>query len=191
MKTHDKERERLLKNQKAAQQAAQCLKKFAPTILANKQISLFPHDERVPFSFYHDATPTWNGPSAAFIVSGTEYRLKPIPTNPATALEHTMKAMVQLHHDRDSWRPKLQTTGNAVKHTLKDGTQCVITVWGTVKNRFVGVRNDDGTLHFNLPHPDQWADVGLEWLHAERCGCGRFDCDPAPFRRLTCPNADW
>ncbi|MGF6611869.1 hypothetical protein OKW45_006791 [Paraburkholderia sp. WSM4175] len=158
---------------------------------ANGQLRLFSDDERVGFSFQHDATLVCQGLSAIFVASGTQYRLKPIPKMPETALARVMMTMVQLHHERDSWRPNLQKAGDVIEHTLKSGPQCVIALWGKVQNRFVGVLNEEGLLQFHFPHPDQWADIGLDWLLAERCGCGRFDCDPAPFRRLPCPEADW
>lgn len=153
------------------------------------QLCLFSDDPRVRFSFHHDATAIWQGQSAIFVVAGTQYRLKPIPTMPELALVRVMKMMVQLHHERDSWRPKLQKVGNGVEHRLKDGTQCVIALWGKVQNSFIGVSNEEGILHFHFPPPDQWPDIGLDWLLAERCDCGRFDCDPAPFRRFACPHA--
>lgn len=180
------DKKRLMQIQKAARP-----RKPMQRNQTNGQLCLFSDDQRVRFSFYHDATAVWQGRTAIFIVAGTQYRLKPIPKMPEPALVRVMKTTVQLHHERDSWRPTLQKAGDVIGHTLKDGTQCVISLWATTQNRFVGVLNEGGVLHFHFPHPDRWADIGLDWLLAERCGCGRFDCDPAPFRRLPCPDADW
>ncbi|KVN59744.1 hypothetical protein WM03_24720 [Burkholderia ubonensis] len=157
----------------------------------NGQLCLFSDDRRVCFSFDHDATAVWQGGAAIFVVAGTQYRLKPIPKMPELALVRVMEMMVRLHHERDSWRPTLQKAGDVIEHTLKDGTQCVVALWEEVQNPFVGVQSTKGILHFRFPPPEQWANIGLDWLLAERCGCGRFDCDPAPFRRLPCPDAAW
>ncbi|WP_157977943.1 hypothetical protein [Paraburkholderia kururiensis] len=181
-----RDEKKLIQSQKAVQS-----QKNAQKNRVTGQLRLFSDDPRVPFSFHHDAAAAWQGGAAIFVVAGTQYRLKPIPTMPEPALVRVMKIMVQLHHERDSWRPRLQRVGSAAEHTLKDGTQCVIALWEATENPFVGVASQEGVLHFHFPPPDRWADIGLDWLLAERCGCGRFNCDPAPFRRLPCPEADW
>jgi hypothetical protein len=157
---------------------------------AKEQLLLFSNDDRVPFAYDHDAVPVWKQ-AAAFAVHGTEYRLKPVPNNFQSALTRVMKAMVQLHYERNSWQPEVQKLEGSVSVSLKGDIECVVQFWNSDRNDFVGVENRDGTLHFSFPYPDRWADIGLDWLLAECCGCGRFDCDPAPFRRRPCPNANW
>lgn len=157
--------------------------------LAGEQLRLFTSDERMPFSVHEDAQPVWTQ-AAMFNVHGTEYRLKPVPQTPFGAMTLAMKVMVQLQHERDSWLPRLKVLGEAIPLSLKDGTECVVCVWADEQPYFVGVEKLGGKLRFCFPHPDRWADIHLDWLAAERCRCGRFDCDPAPFRRLACPNAD-
>lgn len=156
---------------------------------AGEQLRLFTSDERMPFSVHDDAQPVWMR-AAMFNVYGTEYRLKPVPQAPFGAMTLTMKVMVQLQHERGSWLPRLKVQGEAIPLSLKDGTECVVCIWAGDQPHFVGVENHGGKLLFRFPHPDRWADIHLDWLAAERCRCGRFDCDPAPFRRLACPNAD-
>jgi len=156
---------------------------------AGGQLCLFSSDERMPFSVYEDAKPVWTH-AAMFNVCGTEYRLKPVPQVPLGAMTLAMKVMVQLQHERDSWLPLLRAPGEEIRLSLKDGTECVVCIWAGDQPHFVGVENHGGKLRFCFPLPDRWADIHLDWLAAERCRCGRFDCDPAPFRRLACPDAD-
>ncbi|WP_146166191.1 hypothetical protein [Trinickia symbiotica] len=153
------------------------------------QLCLFPNDERKPFSAHDDAQPVWTH-VAMFNVCGTEYRLKPVPQAPLRAMTLTMNVMVQLQHERDSWLPRLKLPGEAITLSLKDGTECVVCICEGEQQHFVGVEKHGGKLRFCFPPPGRWADIHLDWLAAERCRCGRFDCDPAPFRRLACPEAD-
>jgi len=97
----------------------------------------------------------------AFVMHGTEFRLKPAPTNPQGAVIRVMKVMGQLRQQRDSWLPQLQTLERPVSLFLKNDAECFVCLWDSDQNDFVGVRNLNGKLHFHFPHPDRWMDIGL------------------------------
>lgn len=146
----------------------------------SRQLSLFSGDVEQPT---HEQT-------AAFVVGGTEYRLKPAPTNPRAALLRVMRVVVQLRQERDSWLSQLQKLERPISLSLKSDTECFVRLWNTDQNDFVGVRNLNGTLHFHFPHSNRWVDIGLDWLVTERCRCGHIECPPAPFRPLPCSKAN-
>ena len=111
--------------------------------------------------FSNDVAQPSNELPIAFVVHGTEFRLKPAPTNPQAALIRVMNVMIQLHQQRDSWVPQMQTLKHPVSLFLENDVECFVCLWDSDQNDFVGVRNLNGKLHFHFPHPDRWIAIGL------------------------------